>query len=285
MRTNHENLWLKLVAAWSIVACSCAAQSVPPAGKPKTTPRPRLDDPREVLGPGRKADTPKEAAGRWSIVLAVAAADAPEVQVVQLLAKAKAAGVPEAYVERRGKSMVVAAGSFAHGTDADAKAELARIQAIEHEGGRPFERAILAPPPFEGLPGSLPEFDLANVKRERPKAMYTLQVAVYQPPEKGDKPPGEADMKVVRAAAEKAAVELRREGEEAFYYHGPRRSMVTLGVFTVKDFDAAAGREGMAIQVLRAKYPYNLVNGATLKVRTRGQTEAKEQPSFVVAIP
>jgi hypothetical protein len=89
-----------------------------------------------------------------------------------------------------------------------------------------------------------------------------------------------------RKRAEEAVVSLRREGEEAFYYHGPRGSMVTVGVFGPKDLDVTKpGRESFALREARRKFPFNLVNGAQLLVKTKTQQSQSAQPSFVLQIP
>jgi hypothetical protein len=146
----------------------------------------------------------------------------------------------------------------------------------------------LTPPPYDSLPGSVPEYDLSTLRQRRGKsALYTLQVAAYT--RMDGKAATEKDLAEFRAAAEKAVVELRREGEEAFYHHGQRMSVVTVGVFGEKDVDPVrpppVGKESMVVQMARQRHPLNLVNGQGVKVRTRGQAEAQLQPSRIIVIP
>lgn len=242
-----------------------------------------------VEGSVPQASSPEALAagpGKWTIVVAAFPANAPEEVIARAVNEVRTrGGAPDASAEVRGKSIVITAGSYASGSDPAAQRELKRIREREFDGARPFEGAVLSPPPFEGLAGTRPEYDLSNARARYGKdALYTLQIAVYERMDLKE-PTGE-DLKEIRLAAEAAAVELRREGEQAFYYHGPRRSMVTVGIFGPQDYDPQqAGRECARLSLLRGKYPYNLVNGATYKTRSRGQSRATEQPSFVVVIP
>lgn len=224
--------------------------------------------------------------GRWSIVVAAFPANTGADVIARAVNEVRTrGGLPDAISEVRGKSIVIASGSYPSGSDPAAQRDLKRLREREIDGARPFEGAVLSPPPFEGLAGTRPEYDLSNARARFGKdALYTLQIAVYERMD-AKEPTGE-DLREIRLAAESAAVELRREGEQAFYYHGPRRSMVTVGIFGPKDYDPQqVGRECARLSLLRTKYPYNLVNGATYKTRARGQTRASEQPSFVVVIP
>jgi hypothetical protein len=221
----------------------------------------------------------------WSIVIVSAMGEGMEADAKNALDVVRANGLPQAYMERRGKSIVVAYGRYSGPETPEAQADLKRIQAIEVDKKKPFEAAVLAPPTFSSLPGSIPEYDLSTLKQRRGKnALYTLQVAAYT--RMDGNPATQQDLAEFRAAAEKAAVELRREGEEAFYHHGPRMSVVTVGVFGEKDVDPThPGKESMLVSMARKRHPLNLVNGEGIKVKVRGQSEAKLQPSFLITIP
>jgi hypothetical protein len=221
----------------------------------------------------------------WSIVIVSAMGEGMEADAKSALDLVRANGLPQAYMERRGKSIVVAYGRYGAPDAADAQADLKRIQGIELDKKKPFEAAVLVPPPFSSLPGSIPEYDLSTVRQRRGKsALYTLQVAAYA--RMDGNPASQQDLAEFRGAAEKAAVELRREGEEAFYHHGARMSVVTVGVFGEKDLDAAhPGKDSMLLTMARKRHPLNLVNGQGVKVRVRGQEEPQLQPSRVIVIP
>lgn len=194
-------------------------------------------------------------------------------------------GLREAVLEERGKAVVVAYGKYATPDAPAAKADLERIRGLRIGTEQPFGSAMMAPPIYEALPGTLPQYDLRNVKAQYgERGAYTLQVGVYCRMDDGE--PTAREMGEFRAAAEKAVVEMRRQGENAFYYHGPRRSMVTVGLFGVKEFDLKnPGLQSPAIGQTMRKYPYNLVNGAGVKRKRPGQTEATIDPSFIVSVP
>lgn len=241
------------------------------------------------IGPLPEPSTPEalaSAPGEWSIVLASFPREGGEAPASNMLQLVKSTpGLDRAYLDLRGKSVVIAYGSYPSGGDPSAQRDLRRLRELEVNGRHPFETAVIAPPPFSGIAGTIPEYDLSTARqRFGAQAIYTLQVAVYE--RGGDKEPTPLELQEVRLAAERAAVELRREGELAFYYHGPRRSMVTLGLFGDADYDVQRPeRESPRLTLLRRKYPYNLVNGATYLVRTRGQSKPTEQPSFAVSVP
>jgi hypothetical protein len=266
------------------VLCLALAACSGGGSKPAAT-RPAESFPTDAPA-ARAGQGVQEQQGAWSIVIAAGADEAAEAASRELLAKVqREGGLPEAYAERRGKAVVIAYGRYSGPDDPRAQRDLARIRDITVDGEKPFIGAVLVPPPFEALPGSIPEYDLNNVKRTRGKdALYTLQVAIYTRLDTNNPKPQE--LAEFRKAAEKAVIELRREGEEAFYYHGPRGSTVTVGVFGPEDHDPTKpGSDSFVLREARRRHPLNLVNGAPLLTRTRGQTQAKPQPSFLVPIP
>jgi nucleoside-diphosphate-sugar epimerase len=135
------------------------------------------------------------------------------------------------------------------------------------------------------MTGALPQFNLAKAKEQfgEKAALYTLQVGVYG---RRDLPnPKEADLKEVRKTAEEAAAKLRKEGELAFYYHGPTMSMVTIGVYDEKDFDPQIPNfESQRLREAKKRNPLNLYNGAGVKIKPKG-SPATMQPSGLVEIP
>lgn len=226
--------------------------------------------------------------GDWSIVLvAMRGAEAGQTAALALEKVRRQGGLAEAYVERRGESVVVAYGRYDSPLSRAAQEDLARVRAMEVDGERPFAGAVLAPPPMEGLRGSIPEYDLAGVRESlnagRAK-LYTLQIGVYATDD--GREPSSSELTRIRRAAEAAAVALRREGEEAYYFHGPRRSMVTIGVFAEQEIPASGRPMGsMRLREAQRKHPHNLVNGQGAMVRTAGQREGRLQESRVVEIP
>jgi hypothetical protein len=183
------------------------------------------------------------------------------------------AGLPGLFVEARKKGACIAFGRYASPTEDAAKRDLARLRGVEVRGVRPFARAVPAPPVTATM-GSMPELSLAQARQQYGEdALYTLQVAVYETENRAQ----------AQREAERAAFILRQEGELAFYHHGPRLSMVTIGVFGGVDIDMETASESAEITALRGRYPYNLYNGMGLREKTGGQSRL--QPSQLVVIP
>lgn len=267
-------------------ACSGGGASKP-AAAPPTTFEPFAREAPTVMGSRRSAASSERASpAAWSIAIVAAEGANAEGAAREWLQKVQTkGGLPEAYSERRGKVVVIAYGQYVGPDDPNAKRDLARIQSMEIDHARPFESAVLAPPPFQANAGSVPEYNLAAVKQSRGKdAIYTLQIGMYTRLDVNVVP--QADLAVCRAKAEEWVVNLRREGEEAFYYHGPHGSMVTIGVYGPRDHDdTTPGRESFVLSEARRKHPLNLVNGAEFLVRPRGKPKATAQASFLVPIP
>lgn len=222
----------------------------------------------------------------WTIVIVGFDKEREAPLAAEALARVRGeGGLKDAVLEERGKAAVVAYGKYPSPDAAAAKADLERIRNLRIGNERPFGSAMMAPPIFEALPGTLPQYDLRNVKAQYgDRGAYTLQVGVYC--RMDDAEPSAKELGEFRAAAEKAVVEMRRQGENAFYYHGPRRSMVTVGLFGLKEFDLKnPGLQSPAIAQAMRKYPYNLVNGAGVKRKRPGQTEPTIDPSFIVSVP
>jgi hypothetical protein len=96
-----------------------------------------------------------------------------------------------------------------------------------------------------------------------------------------------------RDAAERAVVALRAQGQEAYYYHGPRSSTVTVGLFADEDYMISVRDElGQMQKLPRPRLsarvrdamdanPYNLVNGQGVKDGKRDRPQA----SFLIRVP
>ena len=117
------------------------------------------------------------------------------------------------------------------------------------------------------LPGSAPQHNLAFVA---PPAHYTLQIGHYD----------EQFGKDFRRAAEQAAAALREDGVEAYYYHGPATSSVTIGAFPEDAVQGVIGPDGFVrtritdprILELQKRFPAYFVNGAEQNITVRGTT-------------
>lgn len=262
----------------------------PPATTPAKPEAPKdrapVDKATKDKGAPRPGESPADAAVStgWSIAIHLTRGD-EQTEAPAILARIRTqGGLPNAFLQKRGQATLIAFGNFADPDDASAQAELKRVQQLEVDGKRPYQAAYLIPPPSGSLQGRLPQYNLLRAKANfGDSALYTLQVAVYG---REDLPrPTEADLADTRKAAEDAVIALRKEGEQAFYYHGPRLSMVTVGVFDLSDFDPQLPRyKSSKLIAAQKRHPYNLYNGAAIKEKPKGAPE-RLQPSNLVAIP
>lgn len=238
--------------------------------------------------PPERSATP----GGWSVALASYSGEGHAERAARALERVRGLGLPDARIEARGSGSVVTLGSFADPASAEAKAALARARGIVVEGEPVFAGAFLAPPSRGAVAG---KNDLRGARDEFGKSVrYTLQVGVYESKERRE----------AERAAEEAAAALRRAGEPAYYFHGPTRSMVTVGAFTEKEarafMDRAGGQttgEGSTeLWELFRRHPQNLLNGNLSLVEkplgSAGESAkgkkgdgVKAQSSFLVEIP
>ena len=226
-------------------------------------------------------------ASNWAIVLGVFRGENHQQDAAAALARVqREGGLPDAYAQRRGPSTLLAYGQYAGPTDARPQSDLQRVQELKNQDGPLYPGAYLCPP-YQAQAGTrMGEYDLRRAKQQYGStALYTLQVGWYGREELNRAT--EADLKDARKAAEEAATRLRNEGELAFYYHGPNRSMVTIGVFGTDDFDPSnrPGFESARLRDSRKRHPLNLYNGAGYSYKSPGMREAKLLSSGLVAIP
>lgn len=235
---------------------------------------------------------PKEEAefDAWTIVIAAFTADTQEQsregQAQAGLVRVRAVeGMSDAFVTARGRSFMIAYGKYDSPESTKAKSDLKRIRAITIDGQRPFAGSFLMPPAASAQAGSTPELDLLNARRMfGPQAKYTLQIGRYA---RGDfAPPSDSERKEFRTLAEEAAAKLRKDGEQAFYYHGDTMSLVTIGLFNDADLPRKDRPASARLRELQTRFPNNLLNGAGVRVHRPGEKgEGELAPSVVVATP
>lgn len=128
----------------------------------------------------------------------------------------------------------VCAGHFASWKDREADKMLRTVRQIRDASGQtPFASVMLVP---------VPEAAPANAwPIENAKGVYTLHVATWG-----------LDMANRERAAQAHAAELRAKGFEAYVYHGPRFSMVTIGGFGPNIFDdpSKVGKPGVKPEIV-----------------------------------
>lgn len=195
-------------------------------------------------------------------------------------------GLSEARLERRSTALVIAYGVYDGADDPEAQADLARLRATVIDGKRPYAGAVLAPPTQDSISGGNPAWDLTKVRAARgPDALYTLQVGIYGRGDDAD--PTEQEIAEFRVKAEQAVEELRNKGDEAYFYHGGRRSTVTIGVFGPMDYDPRnmPGFRSPALARAFEEFPYNLLNGQAIREKVPGTEQMRLQASSLVRIP
>lgn len=179
-------------------------------------------------------------------------------------------------------------------------------------GARPFVGAYQRrlPPPNPEAPR---EWNLVNAPIA---ARYSLQIGHFIDPG-----PAWPTLKLVdlpagwnrKQAAVDACVELRKQGLDAFYYHGPNMSLLTLGAFPQEAFmpnptrprellydaerDEYLDQRISSVRNIKKQdkdgredtpFRYNLQNGLKLIKRQRfidGQVRDRVEPSFLIEIP
>jgi hypothetical protein len=265
---NHKNGLILIGIVLALAPGGCGSK-----------PDPVADRAREgaLLFEGATDGSVQEA-GRWSIALGVfAGADrAARARAYAERIRGEDSALAEAFVAERGSRAAVLLGRLSSPSSSEAQRLLDRVRGIRLDGGRPFATAFFLPPEGEPVRDDL---DL-RFARQNLGAEVTLQIGAYG---RLDGAPSEKQLAEFRAQAEQAAEELRRQGELAFYFHGPSLSMVTVGAFRQDDL----GRDPRPLAELQERFPHNLYNGQGIreKLLTLQGEQTRIQPSQVVAIP
>jgi len=179
----------------------------------------------------------------------------------------------ELWVADQGEGRTVLfSGRFRGSGDLDARLALKQVRDVRLDGERPFAGAALVA--IAGASNAVGASPIDPHDLRQFTGYYSLQIGFYD----ADFPTGRS------GAAEEAVRVLRDDGAEAYFYHGPHRSLVCIGLFTDEDFEWIDGvmHYGDRIRALQAQYPHNLGNGRTIIERHQGG--ATEQPSFLVRV-
>jgi hypothetical protein len=163
----------------------------------------------------------------------------------------------------------VVLGDYTGPEDERAQRDLQYVKSLSSGGARPYAMAMMVPPPLR--PGSTPQFDLLVAAEELdPIYEFTLQIAAFTSEDESR-----------RDEAERYARQLRRQGLEAFYFHGRRGSSVTVGTFAGAEFSPDADVLSPALEQLQEQFPHNLLNGEVVRDPQTGTI----QTSVLVRIP
>lgn len=165
-------------------------------------------------------------------------------------------------------------GRFASASDFMAKKILQDTQRLKVDGVQSFQGAQLVA--IGSTPKRIASEDPADLRRY--PGMYTLQIGFYDP----------AFGANYRQAAQQAVQQLRTDGFDAYYYHGPNMSVISIGLFSE---DAAYRHDGTvveyseAVRKLQEQFPHNLGNGVTLIEKNKKGEVKGEQSSVLVEVP
>lgn len=220
----------------------------------------------------------------WAIVLTTFTTQNHREQAAQWLALVRErTPFTSAWIESDERGSVVRYGSYPSVDSKQAQQDLTRIKRFEYNGGQPFSRAYLSRYGQSKTAGRLREYHLSQALKFFPgqDTVYSLQIGVYEAEQ-------DTTAEQARRLAEEAVMQLRAQGEMAFYYHGPNRSMVCIGAFPSTAVDAATGFYSADVRALQQRFPYNSFNGRSLKqniVTMTGQRREEIQPSFLVQVP
>lgn len=199
--------------------------------------------------------------GGWSILLERFTGPAHETRAQERAAVlARSLGRSDVRVRNVSSGSAVVVGGYEGPNDQRAQRDLQYVKSLVSQGERPYALAILVPPPVVDT-GTNPRHSLlVMAKGLEPIYTHTLQVAVFA-----------GDENTRRAQAERHCARLRNEGHEAFYYHGPRASSVTIGTFTARDFNMNTGEVSARLERLREQFPHNLYNGGVQRDEQTGE--------------
>lgn len=231
------------------------------------------EQPADALPDGVDADVP------WAIATdqysGVSHRQIAEQRVAQLR---RATDMPGFWVQDEGSRSTVYYGRYNSPQDPAGRDAMAKLRKANTRGDVRF--GTLAFAPLIEASGALDETLAAyDLRRASQRGVYTLQIGYYES-EDGSR----------KKSAEKAVAALREDEVRAYFYHGPNRSMVTVGVFGDDAIVTSRGdgrqirtSYSQAVRALQERFPHNLANGATIDETRNGSTT--QQPSFLVRIP
>lgn len=213
----------------------------------------------------------------WAIILeAVTGPDHERAAAMRRADLARELDRPDLTIRTRADGSAIVMGAYPSATDTRAQADLEWVRAVPRGKSRPFAKAYLVPPAAETITAGEADsaWNLAGIRDTRAGAdmELTLQIAVFD---------GAGSVAKARADAEAFAVSLRARGEEAFFFHGPSLSVVTIGLFDEREADNAGNPASRAAREAKAAHPLNLKNGRDQILDMAGNP----QPSALMRIP
>ena len=149
-----------------------------------------------------------------------------------------------------GGKATIYAGRFRDKDSREAKAMLKQVRRAKINEETPFEDARIVM--LTSNRGEV--LHPHDLRALRGRGLYTLQIGYYDPGYGPD----------FRKAAETAVEVLREAGEDAYYYHGPIRSLVLLNAWTYAEAFTRQGqvdRYSNTVRGVQEVHGYNVPNG------------------------
>mgnify|MGYP001814943212 CR=1 FL=1 len=182
------------------------------------------------------------------------------------------AGLANLWYATVGTKTTVYMGRFKDEDSKEAKTALRKARDAEVDGNAIFAKAKIVK--LDAARGEV--LDPRDLRSLKGKGLFTLQIGYYDAKYGPD----------FRRAAETAVDVLRDQDEEAFYYHGPHRSMVLVNAWTHAEAFTLVGqvdRYSNTVRLAQEKYPYNVPNGRAF-TDDDDPEYVKSQRSFLVPI-
>lgn len=211
--------------------------------------------------------------GGWAIELAIFSGKRRQASAKRLVMWLKEnTSLSDTWVYDDANDSRVMQGRFSEPNSPQVQEELHQVRQMVINDVKRFEKAQIVPFGKTAMTAAQPS-DLSQFAGIQG---YTLQVAFF------DKAGGQR----FREAAEAYCRQLREKSEQAYFYHGPNRSMVTVGLFTDADWEGEGVKRhyGPRIRELQERFPNNLGNGSTIVEKSNGQLIG-DQPSVLVHLP
>jgi hypothetical protein len=205
--------WAAVAAALAAFAAGCEQGAFRPAG-------------------GDGAPEPPAEKGRLTILLVEYVGPNASADARRIAGELMAQDLPGVFVVEGADEASVCVGRYDTWKDPKAKQMLARVRQVRDRQGRyPFAGVMLMPVPESAPPNPWP--------LQKAAGTYSLHVASWEAVGR-------------KARAQDYAARLRQRGHEAYVYHGPRLSMVTLGAFGDEVFadPREVGRPGATPKII-----------------------------------
>ncbi len=228
------------------------------------------DESRPMDPPDGERRKPRTRDRQWAVLITSLDGPGHHLAAADLVTRLRREGrLTDVWARELDQQTMIYKGSYGDPTHRTALNAQRQVRMIKIGGQRPFSDAQLVPVVGGGNVAASP-FDLRQYTDH-----YSLQIEVY-----------DGDVEAHRDVAEQRAQTLRDDGNSTFYYHGPHRSMVTVGLFTRDEAFVLEGQTDVYAPVVRdlqRRHPRNLHNGHVVIEKKNGRA-VREQSSFLVYI-